>query len=101
MIYQFSFRVGPSHAHENCLDRFNPGRKVGRGVYFCPEIKIAEAYAGFANLGGKKFKVVLMNRVKNNKIRSCGNCQSFENYYIVNGTTDEVRPYRILLKNMN
>ena len=99
--YKTTFKAGPSQVHQDCLDRFNPGHKVGIGVYFCPEIKIAEAYAGFANLGGKKFKVVLMNRVKNDNIRSCGSCQYFENYYIVNGTTDEVRPYRILLKNIN
>jgi len=101
MIYQFSFRVGPSQVHQNCLDRFNPGHKVGKGVYFCPEIKISEDYAGYANLGGKKFKVLLMVRVKNNKIRGCGSCQYLKNYYIINGTTDEVRPYRILLKNAN
>ena len=85
--------------HQNCLDRFNPGHKVEKGVYLCPKINLAACYAGKIILCGKYFYVVLMNRVKSNKIRSCGNCN--ENNYILNGTTDEIRPYRILLKTAN
>ena len=98
-IYKKCLLPGPSQVHQNCLDRFNPGHKVGKGVYLCPKINLAACYAGKVNLCGKYFYVVLMNRVKSNKIRSCGSCN--ENYYILNGTTDEIRPYRILLKTAN
>ena len=83
------------------MDKSNQGHKVGKGVYLYPLINAAENYAGKVNLEGKNFKVILMVRVKNNKLRSFGSCKSLENYYIVNAAIDEVRPYRILLKNVN
>ena len=41
-----------------------------------------------------------MVRVKPDSIRHCDNCEESRelNYWVVNGTTDEIRPYRILYK---
>ena len=38
-----------------------------------------------------------MVRVRPNAIRQC-NCGYAKDYWVVNGTTDEIRPYRILYK---
>ena len=42
-----------------------------------------------------------MVRVKPDAIRHCDSCSDSRapyNYWVVNGTTDEIRPYRILYK---
>ena len=44
---------------------------------------------------GKKYKVGFMLRVKPDKIRAS---KDKEDYWVLNGTIDEMRPYRILLK---
>ena len=80
---------------KDCEDLLHPGQKVGTGVYFNPSIKVAEEYSAVADFGGEKYKVALMVRVKPDKIRKCRENESF---WVLNGTTDEVRPYRILFK---
>ena len=96
-IFNNCYIAGRGQIHGGCPDRFHSGFKVGQGVYLSPEIKYAELYAGEVSLNNKIFKIVLMNRVKNSKIRSCS-CSKYGYNYVVNGKTDEVRPYRILLK---
>lgn len=81
---------------ENCDDVFHPGNKVGIGVYLTPSIEEAEKYAGKIDINGKNYKVALMLRVKGDKIRMCGIHNS--NFWVLNGTSDEIRIYRILLK---
>ena len=54
----------------------------------------ADKYAGISEINGIKYKTVLMVRVKQEAIRHC----KCEDYWVVNGTTDEIRPYRILYK---
>ena len=66
-----------------------------------PTIKTAEGYAGCSEVNGKSYKTILMVRVKPSAIRYCDKCQDScapNNYWVVNGTTDEIRPYRILYK---
>ena len=46
-------------------------------------------------LNGKKYKCVLMLRVNNDKIRQSS---TYPKEYILEPTTDEIRPYRILFK---
>ena len=99
MIIKSCYRQGPSQMHERCDDIFHPGKKVERGIYCSPDIKIVEEYSGIVIINDKKLKVALMNRVKNSKIRCC-NCYNGK-YWVVNGTIDEIRPYRILLKILN
>ena len=95
IISKTSFKAGSRQAHEFCPDKNHPGQKVGVGVYCTPTIKTAEGYAGLSNINGINYKTVLMVRVKNEAIRQC-DCIS--DYWVVNGTPDEIRPYRILYK---
>ena len=99
-IYKGAFRAGGRQAHRSCPDRYHPGRTVGDGVYCTPRPDIAEAYAGISVINGKRYKTVLMVRVKPIAIRNCANCYDAKDdlYWVVNGTTDEIRPYRILYK---
>ena len=95
-IFNESFKKGAAQAHEHCPDIFHPGNKVGEGVYVTPNIGTAEQYyCGLSNINGTKYKTVLMVRVKPSAIR---HCEDSGDYWVVNGTTDEIRPYRILYK---
>jgi len=95
LIYKGSFKKGWRQAHYDCEDKFHPGNEVGEGVYCTPTIATAEEYAGESTINGKDYLTVLMVRVKPDAIRSC-TCE--KDYWVVNGTTDEIRPYRILYK---
>ena len=102
LICNTTFKPGGGQAHENCSDQYHPGKLVGYGVYCTPTISTAEnMYAGKSNINGINYKTVLMVRVKPSAIRHCDSCSDSRapyNYWVVNGTTDEIRPYRILYK---
>ena len=95
LIYTGSFKKGSGQVHKDCQDINHYYQNVGEGVYCTPSIKTAESYSGESEVNGKRYKTVLMVRVKPNAIRQC-NCS--DAYWVVNGTTDEIRPYRILYK---
>ena len=95
LIYKGAFKSGKNQAHSECDDQYHPGKKVGEGVYCTPTIETAEEYSGFSTINGINYKTVLMVRVKPEAIRGC---EDSEDYWVVNGTTDEIRPYRILYK---
>ena len=99
-IYKGSFRPGGGQAHTVCPDKYHEGKPVGDGVYCTPFPNIAEEYAGISEINGKSYKTVLMVRVKPDAIRNCTKCPwaKDDQYWVVNGTTDEIRPYRILYK---
>ena len=101
-IVKTTFKKGRGQAHSNCPDQYHPGNKVGEGVYCTPTIETAgEQYAGISVINGVQYKTVLMVRVNPNSIRHCDICDDSRapyNYWVVNGTTDEIRPYRILYK---
>ena len=100
-IVKSEFKEGPGQAHKNCNDQFHPGKKVGVGVYCTPNIETAERYAGIADINGETYKTALMVRVKPQALRHCDSCLDSKepnNYWVVNGTTNEIRPYRILFK---
>jgi len=98
IIYKTTFKSGLGQVFEYDDDIFHPGKKVGKGVHCTPIIEVAEQYAGISIINGIKYKTVLMNRVKPDAIR----CPKKEIYYwVVNGTTDEIRPYRILYKEVD
>lgn len=83
-------------ARKNDDDERHPGQKVGEGVYCTLDINVAEGYAGSSSeVNGKRYKMVFMMRVKPDKIRSS---KSAPKEWILDGTTNEMRPYRILLK---
>ena len=94
-IYKTSFKAGINQNHADHEDMFHKGKKVGDGVYCSPLIDTANEYSGIVNIKGKDYYAVLMVRVKPDAIRSC---QDQSDYWVVNGTIDEIRPYRILYK---
>jgi len=77
---------------------YHPGNKVGDGVYCSPHPDIMDEYAGICSCDGKNYKVGLMIRVKPDKIRAP---KDKKDYWVLNGTKDEMRPYRILLKEID
>ena len=93
IIYS-NLKPGPCQTHSNCKDIYHPGLKVGIGVGLTPKIEIAEGYAGTIEINKKNYKIVLMLRVKPDKIRACS---CYDNWTL-NGTSDEIRVYRILFK---
>ena len=102
IIAKTTFKKGRGQAHASCPDQFHPGKSVGEGVYCTPTIKTAEdMYAGISEINGVEYKTVIMVRVKPEAIRHCDICSDSRapyNYWVVNGTPDEIRPYRILYK---
>ena len=98
LIYKGNFKPGSGQVHNNCSDKFHIGKKVGKGVYCTPNIKTAEGYAGISTINGKNYKTVLMVRVKPDSLRCCNDHDFAKDYWVVNGTSDEIRPYRILYK---
>ena len=94
-ICKTTFKPGGAQAFEDEPDANHPGKLVGRGVYCTPLINTADDYAGISNINGTNYKTVLMVRVKPSAIRFSA---SQNDYWVVNGTTDEIRPYRILYK---
>jgi hypothetical protein len=72
-------------------------RKCGRGVYLTPEIKKAEHYAHKTKLGynDTKFQFAVQTRVNPSKIRDPG---VHPINWILNGSNQEIRPYRLLVK---
>ena len=95
LIVKGGFNPGPNQVHKDHPDLNHPGRKVGEGVYCTPSINVAELYSGVSQIYGKNYKTVLMVRVKPDAIRYC---KDQSDYWVVNGATDEIRPYRILYK---
>ena len=94
-IIEGGLKSGYFSAHKECADIYHPGKKVGNGVYFTCSIDTAESFAGIIDINDKKYKIVLMVRLKPEAIR---HCSCTPDYWVVNGEADEIRPYRILYK---
>ena len=82
---------------KNHNDTFHIGQKVGEGVIITPKPKIMEKNCSIFDCCGIKYKIGFMTRVKPDKIR-CPEGQ--DDYWIINGTDNEIRPYRILIKEL-
>ena len=78
-------------------DSNHPGQKVGEGVYCSPNPNVLDQEGGVVQAGGKRYKIGFMLRVRPDKIRIA---QNNPDYWVLNGTSDEIRPYRILIKNV-
>lgn len=83
---------GSSQQYENEKDKRHKGNIIGKGIYLTKDIKIAEEYSGIISFNSKNYKIVLMAKVLIDKIREPENY----NYWILNN--DDIRIYRILLK---
>ena len=93
------FQTGKNHKYKNSVNSNDPGNKIGIGIYCSPNPKVLEFYANQSTsettINGKHFMMGFMMRVKPDKIRIP---PEQPDYWILNGTTDEMRPYRILVK---
>jgi hypothetical protein len=78
-------------------DSNHPGQKVGEGVYCSPKPNVLDSDGGIVQVGNKKYKIGFMLRVKPDKIRIA---KTNPDYWVLNGNSDEIRPYRILIKNL-
>ena len=89
---------GSGQAHKKCdnINKYNSDKKVGEGAYCSPNPKVMDSYA--KSYGG--YKMALMLRVKPQRIRYCDCvCEGEKSsYWVLNGKSNEMRPYRILLK---
>ena len=108
-VYTGGFKPGGGQAcqnHKNINSRYKPdpndpnndhSKTVGIGVYCSPDPSVMDSYAKYSstNIKGKTYKMGFMMRVKPDKIRISG---STKDYWVLNGTTDEMRPYRIMIK---
>ena len=94
-IINDTFHAGPRQAYSTHDDMYHPGKKVGDGVYITPKIEEAQRYAGPTSINNTQYLTVFMVRVKPEAIRAS---REKEEYWVVNGTPDEIRPYRILYK---
>ena len=101
LVYHGGLKPGLRQMHEDCPDYYHEGEKVGRGVYCSPKIKTAQQFCGICDINGKQYYTVFMLRVKPSKRRFCNECSDSKHpyyYWVLNGTPDEIRPYRILFK---
>jgi hypothetical protein len=73
--------------------------KCGRGVYLTPKIKEAEYWAEEEKFLEKRFKLIMMCRINPKKIREPERGND-DPYWILNGNSEEIRPYRILIKEL-
>ena len=79
------------------MDLFNLGEKVGEGVIVTPKPTVMEKFCGIFDCYGKRYKIGFMTRVMPKKIR-CPEGQ--DDFWVINGTDNEIRPYRILIKEL-
>ena len=103
------FKVGGGQAcqgDKNINDRFkfDPNKdtedqrkegKVGIGVYCSPNPKVMGDYAGCASINGHNYQMGFMMRVKPDRIRIS---EGTPDYWVLDGTTNEMRPYRLMIK---
>ena len=99
LILKEGFKPGHGQAYAEDDDERHPGKKVGIGVYCSPDPLVMEEYADCAetntSVNNRKFIMGFMIRVKPDKIRYS---KWRKEYWVLNGTTDEMRPYRILVR---
>ena len=79
----------------NVDDANHPGQKVGEGVYCSPNPNVLDQEGGITQVGNKRYKIGFMLRVRPDKIRIA---KTNPDYWVLDGTSDEIRPYRILIK---
>ena len=95
------FRPENFQDHESHNDIFHPGKKLGKGVCITPKIEDENRYTGIIEFNGRKYKLIIMVRVKPDALRQCKCTKDKDDYWVVNGIVNELRPYRILYKKVN
>lgn len=93
------FKITNSQAYYDDEDYNHNGSIVGEGVYCSQNPNVMELYAKDSktatSINGKVYMIGLMLRVKPDKIRIP---KRNKDYWVLKGTTEEIRPYRILVK---
>jgi len=64
-------------------------------IYLFGNIEFAENFAGIIDISGYQIKVILMCKIRKDKIKKH---EDIKDCYILNPTPNEIRPYRILIK---
>ena len=93
-----NLKTGIRQGFKDSNDIYHFGQKVGEGVYVTPNPEVLAQYSGIFNCNGTNYMIGFMTRVKPEKIR-CP--EEKQDYWVINGTDNEVRPYRILIKKVN
>ena len=93
----YSNMVGIKQSFRNSKDIFHKGQKVGEGIYVTPKPNVMEKYCNEYICCGKKYKIAFMTRVNPEEIR-CP--EENQDYWIINGHENDIRPYRILIKEL-
>ncbi len=88
---------GQNNTYENDEDEIHPGQRCGKGVYVTPLIGVAEGYTKEVYISqlNKKYRIAFQCRVNPKKIRQP---RTQPDYWILNGNGEEIRPYRLLIK---
>ena len=96
-IYDKSGNFGQFCKDHDNINKINKDyiKKVGIGAYCSPDPNVMESYAEKARINGKYYKLGFMMRVKPDKIRIS---KEITNYWVLDGTTKEMRPYRLMIK---
>ena len=106
-IFVGGFKVGGGQAcayTKNINDRYkyNPNEdvedhtdEVGIGVYCSPNPNVMGSYAASTNINQHNYQLGFMMRVRPDKIRISS---SNRDYWVLDGTTKEMRPYRLMIK---
>ena len=97
-IVKNNLKSGDGQYYKDSNDIFHKGEKVGEGVYITPKPEVMEDYCGEIECGEKNYKIGIMARVNPELIRCPVEKQD---YWVINGTDNEIRPYRILIKELN
>ena len=79
----------------NVKNKRNPTKKCKSGIYLYNNPLHAENSCENINIGGIEYKIMFMCRVNPKNIRQPEN---FEDCWILSPTSDNVRPYKILIK---
>jgi hypothetical protein len=98
-ILNKGLRPGPNQFYSYHLNNNSLCRDLycGKGVYLAPEIDVAEKYANKLKLGEykKNIQFIIMARVNPYRTREP---DIYPTNWVLNGNTDEIRQYRLLVK---
>ena len=98
-IAKSGFKIGDAQHYKNRININEPEKQVGIDIYCSPSPEVLEKYANYSSsetmIKGKYYMMGFMMRVKPDKIRKP---EDKSDFWILNATTDEIRPYRILVK---
>ena len=83
------------NSFQSKLNDIRHGGEVKDGIYLTPYINIAEKYTDCISFNNQKYKVLLMAKVKIDKIRE----PEGSNFWVLNN--EDIRIYRVLLKKIS